>query len=48
MHDTIRPFIVSKISDGTLTFAWHDRWSDKGNLTQFLSCRTISNSGFSM
>ncbi|GJT05595.1 putative RNA-directed DNA polymerase, eukaryota, reverse transcriptase zinc-binding domain protein [Tanacetum coccineum] len=48
LRDTVRPFIKTKIGDGSKTSVWFDSWCDLSPLNRFLTPREITNEGFNM
>ncbi|GJX51416.1 putative reverse transcriptase domain-containing protein [Tanacetum coccineum] len=46
--DTVRPFIKTKIGDGSKTSVWFDSWCALSSLNRFLTPREITNEGFNM
>ncbi|GJT36586.1 putative RNA-directed DNA polymerase, eukaryota, reverse transcriptase zinc-binding domain protein [Tanacetum coccineum] len=48
LRDTVRPFIKTKIGDGSKTLVWFDNWCALSPLIRFLAPREITNEGFNM
>ncbi|GJX90604.1 hypothetical protein Tco_0343930 [Tanacetum coccineum] len=48
IRDTVRPFIKTKIGDGSKTSIWFNSWCALIPLNRFLTLREITNEGFNM